>query len=110
VGGATSPLVSVDPVGSSVIGWQEYTSETGEWSVVVREFDAGGKPTGPEREVERSKKDYLALERLGMDGLGNFEVVWQRALDAKSRGHFSRKSDRATKSLGNTVQVARGDE
>lgn len=105
-----SPLVSSDPVGNLAIGWQEYTSAPGEWSVVAREFDAAGTPRGGERDIARSRSDYLALERLEMDALGNFEVIWQRVLEAQSKGHYSRRSDRATQSLSNAAPVAGGNE
>lgn len=105
-----SPLVSSDPVGNIVVGWQEYTSTNREWSIVTREFDARGMSNGAEREIEKSRTEYLALERLETDSLGNFEVVWQRVLEAQSKGHYSRKSDRATHSLGNAVLIAEGNE
>ncbi len=105
-----SPLVSSDPVGNVVVGWQEYASTSGEWSIVARALDARGATSGAEQVVERSQSDYLALERLEMDALGGFEVIWQRVLHAQSKGHFSRRSDRATHSLGNAILIARGDE
>ena len=105
-----SPLISADATGNFVVGWQEYAPAAAEWSIVTQNFDAAGKPSGGRRIVEASTSEYLALERLEMDGLGNFEVIWQRVLEAQSQGHFSRTSNRATESLSSPVLVAGGDE
>jgi hypothetical protein len=61
---------------------------------------------GPEIVLEAgSAGEYLALERLEMDGLGNFQAIWHRLAAGASLGHYGRGFDRLAASLGSPYQV-----
>lgn len=94
-GNRRSPLVSADPAGNSVVAWQSYDPATATWSLRARRFDPAGAAIGAEVVLEASGPgEYLALERLEMDVLGNFQAIWHRLAGSTSLGHYGRSFDR----------------
>ncbi len=104
----SSPLVSAEPGGGFVVGWMSGDPEQGTSAILVQRFDPEARPLGTELAIEASSTAHLALERLEMDALGNFQATWQRLVDGESQGHFSTSFDRATETLAPASMVAEG--
>jgi hypothetical protein len=105
-----APLIASDAAGNFVIAWQEDEAGAGVRRIVTRRFDVRGNSLAREQQIESSPDNELALERLDVDDSGSFTVVWQRLLDGKSLGHYTRSFDGRNRPHGPARLAASGDE
>ena len=101
------PSVASNPAGNFVVTWSDGTpGNPGSYEVRARRFDASGTPQGGEIYVNTHTTDQQAGSSVGLDGAGNFVVVWQSAgQDGDGSGVFERRFDANGNPLSGELQV-----
>lgn len=74
------PGVAMDADGDFVVTWQSVGQDGSGWGVYARRYDAAGQPLdAQEFLVNQTTSGNQMNSVVGMDGAGNFTVVWQGA-------------------------------
>src|SRR6185503_918573 len=79
-GHVTNPAVAMDSNGDFVITWQRGAEPSPPFAsddVVVRSFDARGRPLGAEELVTPTSDGDQSQPDVAMDLAGNYVVVWR---------------------------------
>lgn len=71
------PQVAMAPNGSFVITWQSSAQDGDSEGVFARRFDVSGNPLSGEFQVNEYVTGIQGTEKIAMDGVGNFIIVWQ---------------------------------
>ncbi|MDP3856823.1 MAG: hypothetical protein Q8Q73_03575 [Stagnimonas sp.] len=72
-----APAVARDPIGNFVVTWHRYRS--GVTNIYGRRYSAAGAPQSLEFRIDSGAESASYYSGVGMDGVGNFTVVWSGA-------------------------------
>jgi hypothetical protein len=88
----TSPAVSIDRLGNSVVVWESDGQDGSDYGVFGQRYDAAGAPRGPEFRVNTQTIDRQATPAVAVDAVGNFVVIWTSDnQDGSSAGIFGQR-------------------
>jgi hypothetical protein len=87
------PVVSVNDAHQFVVAWESYGQDGDDEGVVARLYDANGTAVGGEIAVNSHTTGAQELPSVGIDGSGNFVVVWQGPQDGSGTGVAGRRFD-----------------
>ena len=95
------PYVAVDPSGRFVVTWQGYRPGARQWDVWARTFDAAANAANEEFVVHSYTTGAQYGGSVGMDGGGNFVVVWTNQSGYTFSGRvFARQFDSSGAAAG----------
>ena len=105
-GDQTAPAIGVSPSGTFVVAWQSAGSDGSGTSIRARRYESGGTPQGGDFQVNATTAGDQATPAVGVDGAGNFVVVWQSpAQDGNGLGVFAQRYHASGVALGGELQV-----
>jgi hypothetical protein len=73
----TRPSIAMDPNGNFVVVWQSDGQDGDSTGIFGRRFNSVGAAQGADFQVNSYATSYQAYSNVGVDGTGNFVVVWQ---------------------------------
>jgi S-layer homology domain len=90
------PVVAMNEARQFVVAWHSYGQDGDNYSIVARRYDTAGTPLTAEIPVNTHTTDSQHAPTIGMDGAGNFVVVWNSfTQDGDFDGVFGRRFDSA---------------
>lgn len=98
-----SPSVAMRDSGEFVVAWQQ--PDGGADGIFARRFDAGGVALGNDFRVNASTERNQGSPEVGMDGSGNFVVVWASNTFGGRLDVFARRFDAAGRPIEGEFQV-----
>jgi hypothetical protein len=100
------PSVASDPAGNFVVVWSSDGQDGSENGVFGQRYAQSGAPLGAEFRVNTYTTSFQTVPSVGMDGSGNFVVVWFCAgKDGSYFGIFGQRYAAAGTPLGPEFQV-----
>lgn len=101
-----TPVVATAPDGRSVVAWASEGQDGDGWGVVAQRVTAGGRPTGPEIEVNTHTPSHQRGPAVAMAPSGAFVVAWHSdGQDGSRNGIFARRFDARGVAVGPDFQV-----
>jgi Ca2+-binding RTX toxin-like protein len=70
----SQPTVGIDAAGNFVIAWRSQDSDSS--GIYAQRYSAGGKPRGPEFQVNSTSIGNQTTPALGVDAEGGFTITW----------------------------------
>ncbi len=103
----TSPDVAMDTAGNLVVVWQSYNQDVANtFGVYLRRVNANGTLNGGEVLVNTVTAGNQQFPQVGMDGSGNFTIVWESdGVDGSGRAVVMQRYNAAGVPLGSNTTV-----
>jgi hypothetical protein len=93
-GNQSYPTVAINDSRQFVVAWESYGQDGNNYGVFARRYDAAGTPLTGEVPVNTYTTDSQHAPSVGIDGAGNFVVVWNSLTqDGSFDGVYGRRFD-----------------
>ncbi len=99
------PMPAFSADGTFVVVWHSNLQDGSSYGVFGQRFDGDGLPLGGEFQVNTFTPNEQWLPAVGIDGAGNFVVVWESQGQDSLGGIFGRRFDAWGAPLGGEFQV-----
>jgi hypothetical protein len=101
------PDVGMDGDGDFVVAWESYGQDGDGWGIFAQRYDSSGAALGAEFQVNTYETDMQSQPAVGMDGDGDFVVVWESyGQDGSDWGIFAQRYDSSGSAVGAEFQVS----
>ncbi len=98
--------IGMDPNGDFVITWSSQGQDGNGWGVYAQRFNAAGVAQGGEFQVNTTTAGDQMYSSVGLDGNGNFIIVWQSyGQDGGGWGVYGQRFNAAGVAQGGEFQV-----
>ena len=105
-GAQNGPAAGMNASGDFVVSWISVGQDGDGKGIYAQRFDAAGSPQGGEFQVNTYTTGDQSGPIVGVDGTGNFVIVWEsNGQDGSGWGIFGRRFDAAGTPLGGEFQV-----
>jgi hypothetical protein len=100
------PDVGMDGDGDFVVAWESYGQDGDGWGIFAQRYDSSGAALGAEFQVNTYETDMQSQPAVGMDGDGDFVVVWESyGQDGSDYGIFAQSFDSSGSAVSSEFQV-----
>jgi hypothetical protein len=99
------PSVAMNASRRFVVAWESMGQDGSDAGIFAQRFNRKGQPAGPEFRVNTYTTGYQMHPSVGIDGGGNFVVVWSSYGDGDGYGIFGQRFDLQGNPLGTEFQV-----
>jgi len=100
-----APAVCRAAAGDTVVVWQSDNQDGRGWGIFGQRYDGSGHSAGAEFQVNTYVTGNQSHPAVACDPGGNFVVVWDGDQNARIRGVFGQRYDRAGQQIGEEFQV-----
>lgn len=102
--GESLPVAAIDSDGNTVFTWM--SSDGSDQGVFARVFDSLGIATAPEFQVNTYTTGSQHVPKVGINGQGDFVVIWTRRFGGNEDGIFARRYDLSGNAQGDEFRIS----